>query len=107
MTLQSLNAVKMSALVVRVLTHGESRCMMGELLLMSVSSVSDRRIRVCDLHEHRAQPEDHGRRFVLHPHGRYQRLRGGHGHLHLPGEKLTLRLKHEHKHNNRLNMLVG
>lgn len=55
-----------------------------------VPSVSDRGVRFCDLHEHRAQSEDHGRRPVLHAHGRHQRLRRGHGHFHLSCKKFYL-----------------
>ena len=50
------------------------------------TSVSDWRVCVCDLHEHRAEPEDHGRRPVLHPHRRHQGLWRSHGHLHLSGK---------------------
>lgn len=51
-------------------------------------SVSDWRVCICDIHEHWAQPEDHGRWLVLHPHSCHQRLWRGDGHLHLSCKKI-------------------
>lgn len=64
----------------------------GQVLLTPVPSVSDWGVRVRDLYEHRAQPEDHGRWSVLHPHSCHQRLWRSHGHLHLSCEKSQLHL---------------
>lgn len=55
-----------------------------------VASVSDWGVRVCDLHEHWAQPEDHGRRSVLHPDSCHQRLWRRHGHLYISCEKSNI-----------------
>lgn len=50
--------------------------------------VPDRGVRLCDLHEHRAHPEDHGRRPFLYPDGCHQGLWRCHGHIHLSRERL-------------------
>lgn len=50
--------------------------------------VPDRRVRLCDLHEHRAHTEDHGRRPFLHPDSCHQGLWRSHGHIHLSRERL-------------------
>lgn len=50
--------------------------------------VPDRGVRLCDLHEHRAHPEDHGRRTFLHSDGCHQGLWRSHGHIHLSRERL-------------------
>ena len=49
-------------------------------------NVSDRGVRVCDLHEPGAEPQDHGGWPVLHAHGGHQRLWGSDGYLHIPGK---------------------
>lgn len=57
-----------------------------------VASVSDWGVCICDLHEHWAQPEDHGRRSVLHPDSCHQRLWRRHGHLYLSREKSNINI---------------
>lgn len=59
-------------------------------VVTSVFSVSDWGVCVCDFHEHRAKPEDHGRRSVLHPYGCYQGLWRSDGHFYISREKYLL-----------------
>lgn len=48
-----------------------------------VCCLSDWGVCVCDFYEHRTQSEDNGRRPLLHPNSRDQRLWRRHGYLHL------------------------
>lgn len=55
-------------------------CPVGALFIL------DWRVCVCDIHEHRTKPEDHGRWPVLYSHGCHQRLWRSHGHFYLSRE---------------------
>lgn len=75
-------------------------------ILVHLSCVSDRGVCVCDLYEHRAQPEDHGRRSFLHTNSCYQRLWRSHGHLHLSCEKSHSSLELFHSNIKKPTMII-